>query len=44
MLYVIEYVRDGKVVTYMLPYAQARALADYLSRTFRITAMVRRAS
>lgn len=44
MLYEVTYIRDGKQETHLLTYSQAMALADYLGRTFRITANVRRVS
>lgn len=37
-MYQIEYVRDGKVETYVGTLAQVRTLAEYLNKTFRITA------
>lgn len=44
MMYSVQYVRDGKPEVHLMSYAQAMALADYLKRTFRITAEVRRSA
>jgi hypothetical protein len=43
MLYEVSYVRDHKPETHLLPVAQARALRDYLLKTFRIQATFRQA-
>jgi hypothetical protein len=44
MLYEITYVRSGKTETFTGSRMQCQALADYLSKTFRITANIRRAA
>jgi hypothetical protein len=44
MLYQLQYVRNGKPEVHLMSYAQAMALADYLQRTFRITASITRVS
>lgn len=38
MMYVISYTRNGKPESETLTLAQCRLLAEYLQRTFRITA------
>lgn len=38
MMYQVTYRRDGREVSHTVTKAQALALADYLRRTFRITA------
>lgn len=43
-MFEVKYVRDRKPEFYLLPFAQAKALADYLRRTFRIEVTVRRAA
>lgn len=44
MLYTITYIRDGKTETIEATLPQVRAMAEYLKRTFRIDADIRRAA
>jgi len=44
MLYVITYTRNGKTETYQATLPEVRALAEYVKRTYRINADIRRAA
>ena len=45
MTYTVRYIRDGRSEVHSgLSHAQASALADYIGRTFRITATIEKES
>jgi hypothetical protein len=41
MLYVVTFVRDGKLESHVGTRAQCQALADYMTKTFRVSAEVK---